>query len=140
MASALASHKFDASIQQQSWHLIYVIVSTGACALHNKPKEWPLLWLRINTWLLKDLGLQIMVQCAIQWWAMLMDCQILPWRCAVVVALRPCVATLAGSRVRGDLPLSVRLYVHSYRRRDVWRREVVASGEPQGGSPDVATN
>jgi len=65
---------------------------------------------------------------------------ILPWRCAVVVALRPCMAMLAGSRIWGDLPLSVRLYVHSYTRRDVWRREVAASGEPLGDSPDVATN
>ncbi len=88
MASALASHKFGTLIQQLSWDLIYIIVSTRACALHNKPKEWPLLWLRINTWLLKDLGLQIMVQCAIQWWATLMDGQILPWRCAVVVSDR----------------------------------------------------
>ena len=108
--------------------------------MHNKPKEWPLLWLRINTWLLRDLGLQIMVQCAIQWWATLMDGQILPWRCAVVVALRPCVATLAGSRVWGDLPLSVRVYVHSYRRQDVWRWEVAAPGDPHGAFPVVATN
>ncbi len=45
--------------------------------------------------------------------------EILPWRCAaaaaVVVALWPCLATLAGSRVWGDLPLSVRLaYIPIY--------------------------
>ena len=54
--------------------------------------------------------------------------------------LRPCVATLAGSRVWGDLPLSVRVYVHSYRQKDLWRWEVAASGDPQGPSPAVATN
>ena len=86
-----------------------------------------------------DVGLHIMIQSAVQWWTTLLDGQILPWRCAVVVALRPCMATLAGSYVWGDLPLSVRLYVHSYRQRDVWRREVAASGGPLGAPPVVAT-
>ena len=69
-----------------------------------------------------------------------MDGQILPWRCAVIVALRPRLATLAGSCVWGDLPLSVRVYVHSYRQRDVWRWEVAGPGDPHGSSPVVATN
>ncbi len=89
-----------------------------------KPKEWPLLWLRTSTWLLGDVGLHIVVQSTVQWWTTLLDGQILPWRCAVVVALRPCVATLAGSHVWGDLPLSVRLYVHSYKTK----RHVASGG------------
>ena len=75
-----------------------------------------------------------------QWWATLMYGQILPWRCAVVAALRPCAATLAGSYVWGDLPLSVRVYVHSYRREDVWRWKVAAPGGPHAALPAVATN